>query len=183
MPKMNTSRKVMEWFICFSVVNLMLGWLWFKKLKKSNEPCSYLKAAGMSSTYPKWNLRLLRLCVGMLLLHLQNFIWWVNSKPTLQEVCSVILLQIIHLQLHMKLSFHWYKSIVSKYLEVNTSVWATQKNTWAQQTRSNRADKLSHRTCQNIMKKWTFKNISLWTMQSIQIRKICSLVCMTYFVF
>ena len=180
---MNTSRKVMEWFICFSVVNLILGWLRFKKLKKSNEPCSYLKAAGMSSTYPKWNLRLLRLCVGMLLLHLQNFIWWVNSEPTLEEVCSLILLQIIHLQLHMKLSFHWYKSIVSKYLEVNTSVWATQKNTWAQQTRSNRADKLSHRTCQNIMKKWTFKNISLWTMRSIQIRKICSLICMTYFVF
>ena len=32
--------------------------------------------------------------------------------PTLQQVCSVIPLQIIHLQLHVKLSFHLKKSIV-----------------------------------------------------------------------
>ena len=31
---MNTSRKAMEWFICFSNVNLMLGCLLFKKIKK-----------------------------------------------------------------------------------------------------------------------------------------------------
>ena len=33
-PEMNTSRKAMEWLICFSIVNLMLGCLLFKKRKK-----------------------------------------------------------------------------------------------------------------------------------------------------
>ena len=28
-PEMNTSRKAMEWLICFSIVNLMLGCLLF----------------------------------------------------------------------------------------------------------------------------------------------------------
>ena len=52
-PEMNTSRKAMEWLICFSIVNLMLGCLLFKKFKKFNESCSLSKAARMSSTYPK----------------------------------------------------------------------------------------------------------------------------------
>ena len=38
---MNTSRKAMEWLICFSIVNLMLGCLLFKKFKKFNESCSF----------------------------------------------------------------------------------------------------------------------------------------------
>ena len=50
---MNTSRKAMEWLYCFSMVNLMLGCLSFKKFKKFNEPRSFLKAARMSSTYLK----------------------------------------------------------------------------------------------------------------------------------
>ena len=50
-PEMNTSRKVMEWFICFSIINLMLGCLLFKKSKKFNESCSLPKAARVSSTY------------------------------------------------------------------------------------------------------------------------------------
>ena len=50
---MNTSRKAMEWLVCFSIVNLMLGCLLFKKFKKSNESCSLSKAARMSSTYLK----------------------------------------------------------------------------------------------------------------------------------
>ena len=58
---MNTSRKAMEWLICFSIVNLMLGCLLFKKFKKFNESCSLSKAARMSSTYLKQNLGLLRL--------------------------------------------------------------------------------------------------------------------------
>ena len=32
---MNASRKAIEWLICFSIVNLILGCLLFKKLKKS----------------------------------------------------------------------------------------------------------------------------------------------------
>ena len=43
------------------------------------------------------------LCVP--LSHLQSFLWQVNSTPTLQQVCLVILLKIIHLQLLIKLSF------------------------------------------------------------------------------
>ena len=58
---MNTSRKAMEWLICFSIVNLMLGCLLFKEFKKFNESCSLSKAARMSSTYFKQNLGLLRL--------------------------------------------------------------------------------------------------------------------------
>ena len=52
-PEMNTSRKVMEWFICFSIINLMLGCLLFKKSKKLNESCSLSKAARISSMYHK----------------------------------------------------------------------------------------------------------------------------------
>ena len=48
---MNTSRKAMEWLICFSIVNLKLGCLLFKKFKKFNESGSLSKAARMSSTY------------------------------------------------------------------------------------------------------------------------------------
>ena len=49
--EMNTSRKAMECLIRFSIVNLILGCLLFKKLKKFNESCSLSKAARMSSTY------------------------------------------------------------------------------------------------------------------------------------
>ena len=60
-PEMNTLRKAMEWLICFSIVNLMLGCLLFRKFKKINESYSLSKAARMSSTYLKQNLVLLRL--------------------------------------------------------------------------------------------------------------------------
>ena len=50
---MNTSRKTMEWLVYFSIVNLMLGYLLFKKFKKFNESCSLSKAARMSSTFLK----------------------------------------------------------------------------------------------------------------------------------
>ena len=48
---MNTSREAMEWLTCFSIVNLMLGCLLFKKFKKFNESCSFSKATRMLSTY------------------------------------------------------------------------------------------------------------------------------------
>ena len=48
---MNASRKAMEWLTCFSIVNVTLGCLLFKKFKKFNESCSFSKAAGMSPTY------------------------------------------------------------------------------------------------------------------------------------
>ena len=50
---MNTSRKAMEWLICFSIVNIVLECLLSKKCKKFNESCSLLKAARVSSTYLK----------------------------------------------------------------------------------------------------------------------------------
>ena len=40
---MNTSRKAMEWLICFSIVNLILGCLLFKKSKKFNENLGLLR--------------------------------------------------------------------------------------------------------------------------------------------
>ena len=51
--EMTTSRKAMEWLICFFIVNLMLGCLLFKKFKKFTESCSLSKTARMSSTYFK----------------------------------------------------------------------------------------------------------------------------------
>ena len=36
---MNTSRKIKEWLICFSILNVMLGCLLFEKFKKCNESC------------------------------------------------------------------------------------------------------------------------------------------------
>ena len=50
-PEMNTLRKAMEWLICFSIINVMLGYLLFKKLKKFDEFCSLWKAVRMPSTY------------------------------------------------------------------------------------------------------------------------------------
>ena len=50
---MNTSRKAMKWLICFSIVNVMLGCLLFKKSKNINESCSLFKAARVSSRYHK----------------------------------------------------------------------------------------------------------------------------------
>ena len=47
-------RKVKEWLICFSIVNLMLGQLLFKNSKKFNGSCSLSKAAKMSSTKIKF---------------------------------------------------------------------------------------------------------------------------------
>ena len=44
--------------------------------------------------------------LGVLSSHVQNFIWRVDRTPTPQLVRSAILLQIIHLLLHGKLSFH-----------------------------------------------------------------------------
>ena len=52
-PEMNTSRKAMEWLISFSIVNLILGCLLFKKFKKFNESYSFSKAARMSSIHLK----------------------------------------------------------------------------------------------------------------------------------
>ena len=52
--------------------------------------------------------------LGVLSLHVQNFVREVNCMPTLQQVCSVILLQIIHQQLHVKLSFCSQKSTVTQ---------------------------------------------------------------------
>ena len=45
----------------FSIVNLMLGRLLFKKFKKFNKSCSLSKAASMPSKYLKFNLGWLRL--------------------------------------------------------------------------------------------------------------------------
>ena len=53
MPEMNTSRKAMEWLVCFSISNLMLECFFFKKSKKFNEFCLLSKVARMTSTYPK----------------------------------------------------------------------------------------------------------------------------------
>ena len=46
-----------------------------------------------------------RIYLGILWSHVQNFIWRVNHTPTLQRVFSVILLEIIHLQLRTKFLF------------------------------------------------------------------------------
>ena len=54
---MKTSRKVMEWLICFYIVNLMLGCLLFKESKKFTESCSLSTAAKMSSPHLKNILR------------------------------------------------------------------------------------------------------------------------------
>ena len=43
--------------------------------------------------------------LGVLSSHIQNFIWQINRTSTLQQVCSVIILQMIHLQLYAKFPF------------------------------------------------------------------------------
>ena len=52
-PEINASRKAMEWLIYFSIANLTLGCLLFKKFKKFNESCSFSKGPRISSTYLK----------------------------------------------------------------------------------------------------------------------------------
>ena len=60
-PEMIASRKAMEWLICFFIVNLMLRYLLFKKIKKFNEPCSLSKGARMSSAYVKIKFRFVKI--------------------------------------------------------------------------------------------------------------------------
>ena len=62
----------MEWLICFSIVNLILGCLLFERFKKINESCLLSKAARMSLTYLKQNLDLLRLLRLYSLSHLDS---------------------------------------------------------------------------------------------------------------
>ena len=50
--------------------------------------------------------------LGVLLLHVQNLVWWVKCISTLKQVCSVILLQIIHLQLPLKHQFYKFGNIL-----------------------------------------------------------------------
>ena len=50
-PEMNTSRNTMEWLICFSIINVMLECILFKKSNKFNKFCSLSKATRMSSIY------------------------------------------------------------------------------------------------------------------------------------
>ena len=52
-PEMNASRQTMEWLIYFSIVNLTLGYLLYKKFKKCNESCSFSKGVRILSTYLK----------------------------------------------------------------------------------------------------------------------------------
>ena len=83
------------WFFHKNVPYLILyRWTKFQCHRPVNGVRSHLHTPTHTSIY-----------LGMLLLHVRNFIWPVNSMSTLQQVCSVILLQIIHLQLHVKLSF------------------------------------------------------------------------------
>ena len=56
---MNTSRKAMEWLTCFSIINVMLECLLFKKFKKLNESCFFSKAARIPSTYLRYQHLLL----------------------------------------------------------------------------------------------------------------------------
>ena len=51
---MSTSRKAMDWLICFPIANLILGCLLFKKLKKINQFKKLLISSNMS--YPRQNL-------------------------------------------------------------------------------------------------------------------------------
>ena len=51
---MSTSRKAMDWLICFPIANLILGCLLFKKLKKFNQFKKLLISSNMS--YPRKNL-------------------------------------------------------------------------------------------------------------------------------
>ena len=50
---MNTSRKTIEWLVCFSIVNLMLGCLLFKKFRKFSQSCFLSKATRISQIYLK----------------------------------------------------------------------------------------------------------------------------------
>ena len=56
-------------------------------------------------------------------------------------------------------------------MEVQTTVWATHKNTWTQQTRGDGADKTFHRTCQHNKKVTTFENTWLCTCNQYRFEK------------
>ena len=47
----------MEWLVCFSIINLTLGCLLFKKFKKSNESCSKMWLNEYNLNKPKFYLR------------------------------------------------------------------------------------------------------------------------------
>ena len=69
---------------------------------------SFKHKAGLSMNHMRSHLHTAthaNIYLGLLLSYMQNFIWWVNCTPTLQQVCYVIILQIIHLQLHVEFPF------------------------------------------------------------------------------
>ena len=67
-------------------------------------------------------------------------------------------------------------------MEVNTSMWGTGKHLSSAHVKQYSRENISHKMLEH-NEKISFKNISLWTMQSIWIWKICSLISITYFPF
>ena len=77
---------------------------------------------------------------------LAKFIWWVNRTPTLQQVCSVILLQIIHFNFMLSwVLIHRNPLYYIVFRSKNISV-SNAKNNWAQLTWSYKAAKTFDRT-------------------------------------
>ena len=71
------------------------------KLRKTKISGLSMKGVQLHSHVPTHTI----IYLGVLLLHVQDFTWWVNCKPALQQMYSVILLQIIHLQLQVEFLF------------------------------------------------------------------------------
>ena len=87
------------------------------------------------------------------------------------------ILKIINLQFDINLSFLFVEThCIMKYLEVNSSVWATYKNTWAPQMRSNGADKNISQNMLQHNEKVIFE-IRLWICNQYKFEKyVCSFV-------
>ena len=98
--------------------------------------------------------------LGVLSLQVQNFIRRVNSTPTLQQVCSVALFQIIHLQLQALswVSFHknpvYYKVFGSKHISVGEAQMHLSSANAKQWSRLNISQKMLEHD-----EKMYFKNI------------------------
>ena len=110
-----------SWNISNKTSQLNFYMRWACNFTKSNTPpwvfFTFLKLykAGLSMNSVRLHLHApahASIYLGVLSSHVQDFIWQVNCTPTLQQVYSIIRLQIFHLQLHVKLSFHSSKSIV-----------------------------------------------------------------------
>ena len=122
--------------------------------------------------------------LGVLSSPVQKFIWRVNSMPMLQQMFSYpfannsFATSYVLNWVSIRRNPFYYKVFGTKIFSVGDAQKHLSVASAKQRSRWNISQKILEHN-----EKLTFRNISLWTIQPIQIWEICLIVYMTYFVF